>query len=99
MFVMLGELFSPSMKGLATSIATIILWLSEFLTAKLFFLWNDNLGRAGTCYLYAATSVCALFFVLLFMSETKNKTLAEIQEVYKHKVPVQGRSNIIELRE
>jgi len=89
-FVLLGELYSPSIKGIATSVATIMWWLSEFVTAKLFFLWNENLGRAGTFYLYAATAVAAFFFVLIFIRETKNKTLAEIQELYKQK-PIQGK--------
>ncbi len=82
-FVLLGELYSPSVKGIATSTATIVWWLSDFITAKLFFLWVENLGRAGTFYLYAATSVVAFIFVLIFIRETKNKTLAEIQELYK----------------
>ena len=43
---------------------------------------NDNIGIDGTFYLFAAVSFAAAVFVLVFIRETKNKTLAEIQEIY-----------------
>ena len=81
--VLLGELFSPSIKGVATSVSTFVLWTAEFMTAKLFFWTNDSLGIDGTFYLFAAISVMAAAFVMVFIRETKNKTLAEIQEIYQ----------------
>ena len=81
-FVLLGEIFSPSIKGVATSVSTVVLWTSEFVTAKVFFIHNDTIGIDGTFYLFAAVSFAAAVFVLVFIRETKNKTLAEIQEIY-----------------
>ena len=81
--VLLGELFPPSIKGVATSVSTFVLWTAEFVTAKLFFWTNDNLGIDRTFYLFATISVFAAAFVVIFIRETKNKTLAEIQEIYR----------------
>ena len=80
--VLLGELFSPSIKALATSVSTVVWWVSEFVTAKLYFICNDYLGMDGTFYLFAAISVASAIFVQFFIRESKNKTLAEIQELY-----------------
>jgi hypothetical protein len=80
--VLLGELFSPSIKGVATSVSTVVWWVSEFVTAKLYFTCNDYLGMDGTFYMFAAISVLSAVFVQLFIRESKNKTLAEIQELY-----------------
>ena len=81
--MLLGELFSPSIKGVATSVSTVVMWTAEFVTAKLFFWTNNSLGMDGTFYLFAAISVMAAAFVMVFIRETKNKTLAEIQEIYR----------------
>jgi len=63
-------------------------WSSEFITAKLFFVSCDSLGTAGTFYLYALNSILALIFVQIFIKETKNKSLAEIQQIYLGKANV-----------
>jgi hypothetical protein len=81
--VLIGELYSPSIKGVATSILTVIWWVSEFITAKLYFTCNDHLGMDGTFYMLSGISVVSAVFVLIFIRESRNKTLAEIQDLYK----------------
>lgn len=81
--VLVGEMYSPSIKGLATSLANIIWWISDFLTAKIFFDFTKSLGFDGTFYLFAAYSILSIIFVQLFVQETKGKSLAEIQTVFK----------------
>ena len=83
--VLLGELFSPAIKGVATSVSTFVWWVAEFVTAKLFFTCSHHLGFDGTFYLFATISVLAAIFVQLFIRETRNKSLAEIQELYQEK--------------
>jgi MFS family permease len=83
--VLLGELFSPAIKGVATSVSTFVWWVAEFVTAKLFFTCSHHLGFDGTFYLFATISVLAAIFVQLFIRESRNKSLAEIQELYQEK--------------
>jgi len=82
---LLGEIFSPSIKGTATSIATVVWWITDFITAKLYFISNDYLGISGTFFLFASCCIAGMIFVKLFVRETKNKTLAQIQALYKAK--------------
>ncbi len=81
--VLVGEMFSPSIKGLATSLANIVWWIADFLTAKIFFDFTRSLGFDGTFYLFAAYSILSVVFVQFFVQETKGKSLAEIQTVFK----------------
>jgi len=81
--VLVGEMYSPSIKGVATSLANVVWWISDFLTAKIFFDLTKSLGYDGTFYLFASYSILAVLFVQLFVQETKGKSLAEIQTVFK----------------
>ena len=83
--VLIGELYSPSIKGVATSILTVVWWVSEFITAKLYFVCNEHLGMDGTFYMLASISILSAIFVQIFIRESRNKTLAEIQIIYKEK--------------
>ncbi len=83
--VLMGELYSPSIKGVATSILTVVWWFSEFITAKLYFVCNNHLGMDGTFYMLAGISVLSAIFVQIFIRESRNKMLAEIQDLYKEK--------------
>ncbi len=83
--VLIGELYAPSVKGVATSILTVVWWVSEFITAKLYFICNAHLGMDGTFYMLAGISVLSAIFVQIFIRESRNKTLAEIQDLYKEK--------------
>jgi hypothetical protein len=70
--VLLGELFSPSIKGVATSVSTVVWWVAEFVTAKLYFICNDHLGMDGTFYMFAGISVLAAIFVQVSILSTFN---------------------------
>ena len=59
--------------------------VSEFVTAKLYFICNTNMGTDGTFYMFAVISLLSAVFVYFFIRESENKTLAEIQDLYKEK--------------
>lgn len=55
------------------------LWIASFLLTFTFPILNRVLGSAGTFWIYATICVAGFFFVLLRVSETKGKTLEEIE--------------------
>ena len=86
--VILGEVFPQSIKGTAISIINCCMWILNFTISKLFFLMNTHLGTYGTFIFFSSSSVAMSIYVFLFLPETKNKTLNQIQQ------KVQRRKNI-----
>ena len=60
-------------------------WITDFITAKLYFISNYYLGTSGTFFLFSGCCIAGMVFVKFFIRETKNKTLAQIQALYKAK--------------
>jgi sugar porter (SP) family MFS transporter len=78
-WVLISEIFPNRIRGLAVSISVSALWIASFLLTFTFPILNRVLGSAGTFWIYAAICVVGFFFVLLRVSETKGKTLEEIE--------------------
>ncbi len=77
-WVVLAEIFPTAIRGTAMSIATVCLWISCFLVSQFFPWMLDNLG--GNCFfVYAFICAIAFIFVLVFVPETKGRTLEEIE--------------------
>ena len=77
--VILGEVFPQSIKGTAISIINCCMWILNFTVSKLFFFMNQHLGTYGTFIVFGSSSVAMSIYVFLFVPETKNKTLNQIQ--------------------
>jgi len=79
-WVLIAEIFPNKVRGAATSIAVISLWLAYFILVFtfpiLFDKWKDN-----TFYIYAAVCLIGFFFVWFKTKETKGKTLEELEGV------------------
>lgn len=78
-WVLISEIFPNRIRGLAVSISVSALWIASFLLTFTFPILNRGLGSAGTFWIYAAICVAGFFFVFLRVSETKGKTLEEIE--------------------
>jgi len=72
------QILPPNIKGLAGSAATFLNWFTASLitmTAHLLLDWSN----AGTFTVYAIFSALNVAFALLWVPETKDRTLEEIQ--------------------
>lgn len=78
-WIMLGELFSPKMKGLASSIAAAFNWILAFAVTKLFANMLNIFGSGFTFALFAGVCVLGTIFVFFLVPETKGKDMEEIQ--------------------
>ncbi|KAK7360016.1 hypothetical protein VNO77_01988 [Canavalia gladiata] len=77
-WVIMSEILPPNIKGLAGSVATFLNWFTASvitMTANLLLNWSS----AGTFTIYAIFTAFTVGFALLWVPETKDKTLEEIQ--------------------
>jgi SP family xylose:H+ symportor-like MFS transporter len=85
-WVILSEVFPTRIRGRAMAIATVCLWVANYLVSQTFPMMNDDKSwlaqtfhRAFPFWLYGAFCVILLVFVRRFVPETKGKTLEEIE--------------------
>ena len=85
MWVLLSEIFPNQCRGMAMSVAGF--WNSVVSASVTFiFPWElSHFGSAGTFLGYGLMAVAALVFVLLFIPETKGKTLEELEGMLMRK--------------
>lgn len=76
---MLGEMLSSSVKAYCGSAITMFNWLLAFLVTMTFESAVDALGAQWVFWIYAIVCALGVAFVVLFLLETKNKTLEQIQ--------------------
>ena len=81
-WVLLSEIFPTKIRGTAMSIATMVLWISCFAVSKTF-PWLVEIIEERTFYMYAIICIFAFVFVLLMVTETKGKTLEEIERMWE----------------
>ncbi|XP_072765783.1 facilitated trehalose transporter Tret1 [Anoplolepis gracilipes] len=79
-YMMLGELFSTNIKGAAVSSTNLVSSLLAFAVSKLYQVISDNYGVYTSFGLFACTCFLGLIFIMIFVPETKGKSLLEIQE-------------------
>jgi len=81
-WVVLAEMFPTRTRGLAMGIATVALWLADFLITQTAPMMYAAWGPASAFWTYAVMCAACLLFVLLFVPETKGKTLEEIERSF-----------------
>ncbi|KAL7736370.1 hypothetical protein ACLKA6_014839 [Drosophila palustris] len=80
-WIMMAELFTEDVKSVAGSIAGTSNWFSAFLVTLLFPILKNAIGSAPTFWIFTGIAVVAFVYILLFVPETKGKSLLEIQRI------------------
>ncbi len=84
-WVILSEIFPTKIRGRAMAIATVCLWVANFVVTQTFTIMDEDpwlvetFHRAAPFWLYAALCVVSVLFVWRLVPETKGKTLEEIE--------------------
>lgn len=81
-WVYLSEVFPNRVRGIALSLATLSLWLADFIVTYSFPYMTSALGTSITLYTYAACCAIAFVFFLFRLPETKGKSLEEIEHLF-----------------
>lgn len=89
-WVMIGELFPSSVRGIMGGVVSSLAYFFIFLVVKAYPSFLTYLQMHGMMWLFAAISLSVIIFTLLFLPETQGKTLLEIENQFhgikpKHK--------------
>ena len=84
-WVILAEIFPTKIRGRAMAIATVCLWLANFVISQTFPMMDrsewlvERYHHAFPFYVYGGFCLVALVFLFACVPETKNRTLEEIE--------------------
>ncbi|WP_051717926.1 sugar porter family MFS transporter [Streptomyces megasporus] len=73
------EVLPLSVRGPATSLATLSVWGFDLLIAVTALTMINSIGRSGTFFLYALMNVACIVFVVRKVPETRGRSLEEIE--------------------
>lgn len=75
-----SEVFPTNVKALGATLTVIALGVSGSIVAKLYLFIAENAGTHVPFWIFTAFSLTCALFTLLYVPETKGKTLEEIQD-------------------
>jgi sugar porter (SP) family MFS transporter len=78
-WVVMAEIFPIKVRGSAMGLATLILWLADFVVTLTFPVISDRFHPATAFWIYAAMCALDLVFMWFCLPETKGRTLEEIE--------------------
>jgi len=81
-WVVISEIFPNNIRGEASSIAIVSLWIAYFILVFTFPVLAEHIGTYGPFYLYAAICFLGFLFVRAKVKETKGKTLEELEHSF-----------------
>lgn len=79
-WVLISEIFPNKIRGIASSVAIVSLWIAYFILVFTFPILAEKLGAYGPFYLYAGICLLGFFFVSSKVRETKGRTLEELEQ-------------------
>lgn len=80
-YTILGEVFSSSFKEAATCMISVGGAIASFAVTKLFQVFHDSFGPAFVFYSLSAVSFTMLVIMIVFLPETMNRSLLDIQNL------------------
>ena len=82
-WVYISEIYPNRIRAKAMSITTLSLWISCFITSFSFPVLAKNMGEIFTFSLYGAFCVLYFILILMYLLETKGKSLEELEVIFR----------------
>ena len=82
-WVVIGEIFPNAIRGKAMALATLSLWVANFLVGQLTPIMLEGLGASWTFWIFAICCSPALWITWKLIPETKGRSLEHIEEHWK----------------
>jgi SP family arabinose:H+ symporter-like MFS transporter len=79
-WVLMSEIFPTKIRGIAMSLATLVLWIGVVAITQLTPIFLEKFGGAFTFWLFMVNAIIILVFTIKTIPETKNKSLEEIEK-------------------
>jgi facilitated trehalose transporter len=97
---MMSELSPLRVRGILSGIATTVNWSSAAFVTGIFPTYQNGVGHYGSWWTLTAITLLSIPFVLVFLPETKGRSLEQIEWKLKGKredsgIPLLGGSNRI----
>jgi len=90
-WVVTAELLPPKVRAMANSFIICFAFITGFIVAKTFVdLIESDLHESGTFWLYGGICFVGGVFTLVFVPETRNKSIEEIQDYFRAKKPLKS---------
>merc|ERR1711874_210702 len=90
-WVVTAELLPPRVRAMANSFIICFAFITGFIVAKTFVdLIESSLHESGTFWLYGGVCFVGGVFTLIFVPETRNKSIEEIQDYFRGKKPLKS---------
>jgi SP family galactose:H+ symporter-like MFS transporter len=80
-----AEIYPLRVRSKAAAVGTMANWSFNFIVSLTFLLLIDELGRAGTFFLYGAVCAFTAYFCWRLVPETKGKHLEDIQAIFRQR--------------
>lgn len=84
-WVIMSEIFPTKTRGIAMSVATLMLWIGVVLITQLTPVLLNGVGGAVTFWIFGINAFILLIFIYKMIPETKGKTLEEIERYWVRK--------------
>ncbi|MDP9081422.1 MAG: sugar porter family MFS transporter [Bacteroidota bacterium] len=82
-WVVIGEIFPNAIRGKAMALATLSLWIGNFLVGQLTPVMLEGLGSSWTFWIFALCCSPALWLTWRLIPETKGRSLENIESYWK----------------
>ncbi|XP_072553466.1 solute carrier family 2, facilitated glucose transporter member 12 [Salminus brasiliensis] len=79
-YVVLSEIFPTGIRGKAVSVVSAFNWAMNLLISMTFLTLTEKIGLPSVIFSYAAMSFVLLMFVIVFVPETKGRSLEQISK-------------------
>lgn len=84
-FLYIGEFFPTEMRSLLSGVTVGLANLELFIVVKTFPNLTQTMGDSGTFWLYAGSCFVTILFTLVWIPETKGRSLQDIEEYFSYK--------------
>jgi SP family xylose:H+ symportor-like MFS transporter len=81
-WVLISEIFPNNIRGVASSVAIVSLWIAYFILVFTFPVLAEHLGTYGPFYLYSAICFLGFLFIKAKVTETKGQTLEQLEQSF-----------------
>uniref|UniRef100_A0A8C5DZ20 Solute carrier family 2, facilitated glucose transporter member 8 n=1 Tax=Gouania willdenowi TaxID=441366 RepID=A0A8C5DZ20_GOUWI len=82
-WLIMSEIFPVKVRGVGSSLCVLTNWSLAFIVTKTFQDMMKSLTRAGTFWLFACMCILNVIFTMVFVPETKGKTLEQIEQTFR----------------
>ncbi|CAG5917520.1 unnamed protein product [Menidia menidia] len=82
-WLIMSEVFPVKVRGFASAVVVLTNWSMAFVVTKTFQDMMNVLTSAGTFWLFSSVCLLNVVFTMVFIPETKGKTLEQIEAIFR----------------